>query len=194
MREFERWLEPQLADGADLSYLAGWANKLPGAIVRLAGILHVCGALSRGGAWQDPIDRPTVEAAVRIGRDYLLPHARAAFGLMGADTKAETARAVWHWIAAEAVRLSEYSEYSESAPPRFSRRAIHQGNRRRFKTVDELDPMLQMLVREGYLRPAGQVGAGPGRGKRSPDYEVNPLAVAAFRDATPRTHCTHCTH
>src|SRR5262249_31050591 len=28
LQAFERWLEPQLAEGEPLSYLAGWANKL----------------------------------------------------------------------------------------------------------------------------------------------------------------------
>src|SRR5262249_21351685 len=79
MRAFERWLEPQLAEGEDLSLLAGWANKLAGAVARIAGILHVTEAVGSGRSWHCPILVGTVRAAVRLGRDYLLPHAQAAF-------------------------------------------------------------------------------------------------------------------
>src|SRR5262249_27741798 len=37
LRGFQDWLEPQLADGEPLSFLAGWANKLAGAVARTAG-------------------------------------------------------------------------------------------------------------------------------------------------------------
>src|SRR5262249_17970536 len=41
LRDLETWLEPPLADGEELSHLAGWANKLAGACARVAGILHL---------------------------------------------------------------------------------------------------------------------------------------------------------
>jgi DNA (cytosine-5)-methyltransferase 1 len=79
LRDFEAWLEPQLADGAELARLAGWGNKLAGTAARIAGILHAAAAVAAGEQepWRHPVTRTTVEAAIRIGRDYLLPHAMA---------------------------------------------------------------------------------------------------------------------
>jgi hypothetical protein len=188
LREFEHWLEPQLAPGAELSYLSGWANKLAGAAARIAGVLHVAGRAPKPCGSRVEVE--TVRAAVRLARDYLLPHAQAAFAQMGADERLGKARKVW----ASLVRHSEYGEYSESAPPRFSRRDIHQWERRTFTAVEELDPILKLLMDWGYIRPWCDTSAQTGRGHKSPVFEVNPLALARSKNTDPRPHCTHCTH
>src|SRR5262249_42495263 len=139
LREFETWLEPQLAQGEELSHLAGWANKLPGAVARLAGILHMADEVGKGEG-QQVISVPTVQAAVRLGKNYLLPHAQAAFGLMGADPRVEVAHAVLTWLSIEYERRrNESRESGEHGGPTFSRRDIHQGRRKRFRTVDDVD-------------------------------------------------------
>jgi hypothetical protein len=189
MWAFEAWIEPLLATGGELYSLAGWANKLAGAVARIAAILHVAEAVGHGRSWDTPISGETALAAIRLGRDYLLPHAKIAFGIMGADERLEKAKAVWENLC----RVSEYGEYSESAPPTVSRRDIHQQNRRQFSSVKDLDPVLTLLVDWGYLRPVPGTG-DTGRGHASPKYLVNPLALATFRKGGPRTHCTHRTH
>jgi replicative DNA helicase len=177
LQEFEDWLEPQLAEGEELSHLAGWANKLAGAIARIAGVLHMAGAPD----WRRPVSRETVQAAVTIGRDYLLPHAQAAFGVMGADSRVEDARAVWLSVC----RKLEDVEDVESAPRRFSRRDLHQMNRRRFKAVEDLDPALRVLTDNNLIRLIPDSGEN-GRGRKGPEYEVNGAAVAALRNVAPR--------
>src|SRR5262249_48248047 len=107
----------------------------------------------------------------------------------GADSRQDDARQVW----ASICRHSEDTEYSESAPPLISRRDLHQWNRRRFPVAGDLDPVVELLIQYGYLRRGADAGE-PGRGHRSPTYHVNPLALAAARKGTPRTHCTHRTH
>jgi hypothetical protein len=171
-REFERWLEPLLAPGEELSLLAGWANKLAGAIARVAGVFHVAAAIGEGSDWLTPIDHRTVESAIALGRDYLLPHARAAFALMGADEKLEKARHVWESLS----KRNEYRECSENAPPRVTRRQIHQCNRRQFVSAKDLDPVLQVLIDRGYLAAIPASGEA-GRGHSSPAYFINPLAM-----------------
>jgi hypothetical protein len=189
MQDFERWLEPQMGEGEDLSLLAGWAQKLAGAAARISAILHVAAAVAEGRPWNAPISDKVVGTAVTLVRDYFLPHAQAAFALMGADAKAADARHVWATIGRE----SESAEHSETGGPLVSRRDIHQWNRRRFPNVEELDPILALLVDRYYLRPAGGSGQ-PGRGHASPRYEVNPLALAAFSEEGPCSHCTQRTH
>jgi hypothetical protein len=189
LRDFEGWLEPQLAEGEDLSLLAGWANKLAGACARIAGILHMADAVGAGGAWGHPISADIVRRAVRLCRDYLLPHAQAAFALMGADEKVERARRVWATVR----RWSENKECSENAPLSISRREIHQLNRRAFPSVEELDPIIGVLVDRYFLRLPPDPNGLPGRGHKSPSYLVNHLALA-IGEETPRTHCTQRTH
>jgi replicative DNA helicase len=187
MRAFEVWLEPQLGENESLSHLAGWANKLAGAIARIAGVLHM--ANSAGQQWRPAINIATVQAAIRIGKEYLLPHALAAFGLMGADSTTEDAKALW----ASIVRRSADGAHSASAPPRFSRRDALNWNRRRFKTADDLDPALKVLTDHHLIRHVPGTGS-PGRGQRSPEFDVNPTAFDAAKKSDLRAHCAQRTH
>jgi DNA polymerase-1 len=170
LQAFERWLEPRLAEGEELSFLAGWAAKLAGACARIAGIFHVVGA---GSGWRRPVEARTVEAAIRLGRDYLLPHALAAFHLMGADAKLGPARAVWESIRGKVAHIA-YVARGEA--PAVSRRDVFTWNRRRFGSVDKLDPVLAALENHYYLRNEGE--GKPGRGNKGPTWLVNPKALA----------------
>jgi hypothetical protein len=182
MRDFERWLEPQLADGEPLSYLAGWANKLAGAAARIAGILWVAQALETdktAGSWGAPIPPETVAAAIRLAREYLLPHAQAAFGLMGCDPLAQDARRVVQWLAGAA---GEYCESVKAGEGSVSKRDLHVGVFGGTRKVSEVDAVLDLLVRHLYLRPEPDPPGQPRRGRpASPRFQVNP-AVLRFSD------------
>src|SRR5262245_21311833 len=96
LREFEAWLEPQLAKYGPLGGIADWASKLAGEVARLAAILHVAEHVGADGSWQAPIEASTVENAIELGRFYLA-HAKAAFAEMGADPEIENAKHVLAW-------------------------------------------------------------------------------------------------
>jgi hypothetical protein len=171
LAEFERWLEPQLAAGAALADLAGWANKLAGAVGRVAGVLHLAAAVGRGEPAAVDVPAGPVDAAVRLAQSYLLPHARRAFALMGMDERTGDAQAVLRWLGREA-RLARLDPAEEVV---VSRRDIFQAFKSRFQTVDRLDPILALLERHGWLRPTGE--GRPGRGGfASPTYWVHPDA------------------
>lgn len=175
LQEFERWLEPQLAEGERLSSLAGWANKAAGAAVRLSGVLHLADYGWRGNDdWKRPVSADCARRAIRLVKEYLLPHAIGAFELMGADEMIEKAVRVLKSISKAIRKKCEGSEHSETAPSVVTRRDLHQWNRRLFKKVEAIDPIIQILVEHEYLRPVGGDSSGPGRGKASPTYEVNP--------------------
>jgi hypothetical protein len=177
----ESWLEPQLAEGERLSHLGGWANKLAGAVGRIAGFLHAAEAIGRGERPSLDVPAAVVAAAVQIGRDYLLPHAEAAFGLMGADERTEDAKRVLKWLSVNSVKSVEGVHV-------FSRREIHVGVFGGSRKVADLEPVLKLLADHNFVKTVKTVeesqNNGPGR-KPSERYAVNPLA---FIKCGPLSH------
>ncbi len=169
--EWETEIEAMLAEGGPMEGIRDWGGKLAGATLRIAAVLHCA---ERGAAGD--IQAGTVNAAVEIAR-YLIPHAEAVLETMEAreDTKDDDARYVLRWIKRQEIS-------------RFTRRMAHQGGRRRFHVVDDIDPALRELTARGYIRKVSQQAAGPGR-PPSPEYEVNP---AVIENETAR-NCTHNT-
>jgi Protein of unknown function (DUF3987) len=179
MADFEESLEPQLAEGEPLSFLGGWAGKLAGAAARIAGILHLAETAGCGLSWHSEVTVATAERAVQIARDYLLPHAIAAFGMMGraCSEAEEDAKALVRWLEC-------HPEVEE-----FSRRDLHQSlrNRRRFADPDRLDEPLHVLIEHRYIRLAtpAQTWKGPGR-PPSASFHVNPRWKRAAADPGPQ--------
>jgi hypothetical protein len=77
--------------------MTDWGGKIVGAVVRIAGLLHMTDLAGAGDAWKSPISEATVERAIVIGL-YLIPHAKAAFAEMGADENIEKAKVILRWI------------------------------------------------------------------------------------------------
>ena len=156
------WLEPQLADGQNLEVVKDWANKLAGAIARIAGILHMAKHVNHPEPWKIRINAETVGKAVTIGTSYLLEHAIGAFGQMGADPVVDDARYVLHRI-------------DRMGAEEFTRRDLFVSCRGRFKKVLDMDPALDLLERHMFIRPLIRE-AQHSRGRpASPSFEVNPL-------------------
>jgi hypothetical protein len=155
---FVRALEPRLGEAGDLHTVADWAAKLPGAVIRLAGLLHC--ARERSQPWARPIAAATMRDAVAIS-DYLLPHARAAFRTMGTDPAVAEAEYLLGHIRRRAVAT-------------LTKRDLFQWTRGHFDQVAELEPALAVLVAHNYLRPMPPPKRdGPGR-PASPGFAVNP--------------------
>jgi len=166
LNDFLRWIEAELRPGGMLADLAGWGNKLGGLFVRLCGVLHVAGTLFPGAPWRRmPISAATAQAALTLARDYAVPHARAAFALMGEDVKVGFAKKVLKWLKARNEPQAD-----------FSKRDCFNGCRGTFENVDELQPVLDLLERH-YLIRSNETArkVGPGRNP-STKYEVNPAA------------------
>jgi hypothetical protein len=184
--QFSAWLEPQLDEHGDLGGMADWAGKLAGAVARIAGLLHLADrACEPAPSWQGSVQAPTMERALAIGR-YLIPHARAAFALMGADPVVEHAKYVLAWLKRKGVEA-------------LTRRDLFEGTKGRFKRVEELVAPLDLLVNHGYLRELALTShSGPGR-KPSPSYGVNPRVHAHNShdshnpiSLTNSANCAHC--
>ena len=63
-------LEPRRRPEGDLGAMQGWASKLDGATVRIAGLIHLMAHVSDG--FGRPIGRATMESAICVAR-YLIP-------------------------------------------------------------------------------------------------------------------------
>jgi hypothetical protein len=149
LKLLEDWLEPQLAEGQPLFRLHGWANKLAGAVARLALITHMAAEVD--GRWKDPVARKVVEAAVDLGRNYYLPHAEAAFGLMGADERTKDAARVAAWL----VGLNCESVKVWKGVRCVSRADIHRQVFGGSRTAEEVGAVCRLLCEHGYIRVAG---------------------------------------
>ncbi len=159
---FAEWIETMLVTTGELGYMADWGGKLVGAIVRVAGLLHMARMTEKG---QDPfstaIDKVRLTRTLWIG-EYLMNHAQAAYGEMGADHRFDDAEYLWHWIAS--AKKSE-----------MPKQEIWQGTRRRFKKANVLDDALCLLCERGYLREREVERKSKWGRKPAPVYEVNPL-------------------
>ena len=94
---FDGWameIEPKLAE--DWKAIGGWANKLAGLTLRLAGQIHMAAHRS----WEIPISSGTMSAAIKIGR-YAVAHAIAAFGTCAADSETILAQRILAVIKAK---------------------------------------------------------------------------------------------
>jgi hypothetical protein len=159
--EHEKRLRPSGDLGGEM---AGWGNKLPGKVWRLAGLLHACRHPDDPSA--DQISGETMRNAIRLA-EYQATHAKEAFALMGTDPDLEDADVVWRWL--------------KSLPPgdrrrwRVTRREVQTARPTRFTRVDDADPALALLVEHGYLRRVeADRPHGPGR-PPSTSFDVNPL-------------------
>jgi replicative DNA helicase len=158
LTDYSAALEPRLGEKGDLRHMRDWAGKLPGAIARVASLIHLAGSVR--GAWGEEVPPAAVESAITVG-DYAIEHAKAVFSLMGADPQVELARRVLRWIADG--KLTEFSR----------RDAFYHLRGNQLPRVTDLDPALALLVAHGYLAP---VAASRGPGRPSQKFRVNPLA------------------
>jgi replicative DNA helicase len=158
--DIERAVEPRLAPGGAWAHVVDWGSKYTGAVVRIAGLIHLAEYLHDG--WGKPVGADTIERAAMIG-DYYAAHALAAFDDMGADQSTRNARHLLAWI-------------ERTATTAFTKRELFRAvQSSQLKTMADLDPPLGILEAHGYLRqldPPAPKRAG-GR-PPSPSYLVHP--------------------
>jgi len=125
--DYRDTLEPRLhPDSGDLAFMADWASKHAGRILRIAGLLH----LAAGHDPAHPVDFHTMASAIDIG-DWMLEHAVRVYGGWrasgGRDLTGPLAVLKWirrtgvvefthrepqqalkgqHWVSAEAIKDS----------------------------------------------------------------------------------------
>ncbi|MEL7564979.1 MAG: YfjI family protein [Dehalobacterium sp.] len=162
-RIFLKWLEPQLGFGGDLSDIADWAGKLAGQVARVAGLLHLAKKVNSEHEHRGcEVEAATINAAIKLAKNYLIPHAKIAFAEMGADPDLEAAKYILDWI-------------DRTKAESFTKRDLFNSIRgqTRFKNVKALDRPIDILKTHGYLKEKQLHRQGPGR-TPSALFNVNP--------------------
>lgn len=152
---FAHKVEAGMREGGTYAHITDWAGKFPGAVARMAALLHIARhTLNR--PWEHEISLEDMAAALRMA-DALSAHALAVFDLMGADPALDGARVVLRWIERE-------------GKPEFTFRDCHYAHKTRFKRAAELEPIIDVLIERHYIRPrVAKVAHRPSR-----ILEVNP--------------------
>lgn len=152
---FAHKVEAGMREGGTYAHLTDWAGKFPGAVARIAALLHIARhALIR--PWAHEISLEDMAAALRMA-DALSAHALAVFDLMGADPALDGARVILRWIERE-------------GKPEFTFRDCHYAHKTRFKRAAELEPIVDVLIERHYIRQrVAKVAHRPSR-----ILEVNP--------------------
>lgn len=137
-------------------YMADWAGKYIGSVLRIAGLLHA--AEFSNDCY---ISSNTMQRAIEIGR-YYLAHAAYAYTTMDGDPSITKALFAW-------------SKLIQFSPAEVKRSDLFQVCRGKyFKKVDELSSALELLESHGYIRTYSPPYNGHGR---PPDMRIvpNPL-------------------
>jgi hypothetical protein len=138
-----------------------WA-KLRGYCARLALIVHylrwACGEVKGD---QSDVDGDSVKRAARLVA-YFKGHARKVYAVMDADPKTT--------VAGRLLRRLERAKRR-----RFTRREAYRAMRGTVGKIDDIDAVLDLLEKHGYIRPLPDPGTHRGPGRRpSPAFEVHP--------------------
>ncbi|MFA7270894.1 MAG: DUF3987 domain-containing protein [Sterolibacterium sp.] len=151
--DFAEGVEQHQGEGGRFEAISDWTSKLPGHAARLAALFQI----AEHGLDTCEVGRAAVDRALDLCR-LLIPHAEAAFGMLGADDTDADALSVLRWI-----RAGERQDFTR----REAQRAMHG----RFTKVERLERALSVL-RDLYII-SGEKKAATG-GRASAFYLVNP--------------------
>lgn len=172
--EFFQEIEEGLTD--ELEEIEGWAGKLHGQTMRIAGVFHCCEHVEN--SYNVPVSGETMKNAIEMGR-YFLAHAKAAFAIMGLSDPPE-------------VKDAKYilKRIDESGLHEISKRDLFDlcKGRAGMEKVEGMEPGLNELIQRGYIRifkadtesqnSQNSQNSQKKRGRPSWIIEVNPIYEA----------------
>lgn len=149
--KFANETEEKQLPGADLATLKDWANKLAGAVLRIAGLLQI----ATFGVTEQIIKRDVLLKAISIGR-YLIEHTQVAFGTIYNHASPDDAEHILAWATERGKTSVTVTDLT---------RSIRSWNK------DRIMDALQMLVDHGYAK----VSTDPRTGKAIQGIDLRPL-------------------
>jgi hypothetical protein len=157
-------VEPTLADDGELDQIKSWGSKYVGAVVRIAGNLHLAEHGPDAGP-PTPVTAQTILAATRIGA-YFKACAVRAFAQMRVNPGVDDAAYLLRRIVSLGV------------PAVSQRDMLVACSRSRFRVKADMLPAVKLLVDHGYL-VLQQTSQRTGGRPSSPIYAIHPLATEA---------------
>ena len=152
--EFSRVVERDLREGGRFENITDWGGKLPGAAIRIAGLLHCVEHPFQ--AWSSQIVLETMQQALGLASIFA-SHALKVFDLMGADKSLEGGRKVWRWV--DRGRFQS-----------FKKRDCYNALKGSFPRVTNIEPCLDVLEERNYIASSKKKTGG----RPSVTYTVNP--------------------
>ena len=150
-------IEHHQGEGGKYESISDWTSKLPGAVARMAGLMEV----AEFGLQTNQVGLASMQRAIQLAR-LLIPHAQAAFGLLGTDATDNDATAIIKWVRA-GQRVT------------FTRREAQKAQEGRFRSVERLQKALARLEHQDVLRERKRPNKGA---PPTTYYEVNPKALS----------------
>ncbi|HYS42756.1 MAG TPA: DUF3987 domain-containing protein, partial [Geobacteraceae bacterium] len=139
-QQFGQYVENRQGPDGEFYSIQDFTSKLPGAALRIAGLLHVVEehlvsgtVIVEAGA---TINASTVERALDLC-DLLISHARAAFDSMGSGPEQNDAQVVLRWITATGKASFRQNEALKSL--------------RQFRSVERLEQALKILTSRNII-------------------------------------------
>lgn len=164
LEKYANDIEPKLKD--EYADIAGWAGKLVGNTLRIAALL------CRAGVYHTPeflgetqplvVSGKTMEDAIRLGR-YFLKHAMVVFDVVPESVMNRNANRIL-----DVIRKRKLRDFSRRDAMRYCQI---------FKTVAEIQPVLDYLEDYGYLARQPEKSYYGGR-PPLPKYVVNPWVLS----------------
>ncbi len=165
---FAEEIEPKLT--AEYAEIADWAGKLVGNTLRIAGLLCRAGMNLSHDFLDDPddltVDGNTMMNAIRLGR-YYLSSALAAYDVLPEKPTHVKACRILNMIHERGLK-----EFDRRMAMRFCRS---------FKTVAEIQPLLDFLEDYGYIFQQPAPAKVPTGRPPLPKYTVNPRLPEIYR-------------
>lgn len=162
---YSKWLEyakcNEMLMGEEmghLSHITDWAGKLPGAIARIAALLHVV-RYAHKHPWKYRISIQDMSSAVKIGH-ALSSHALAVFDLFQEDEAMHIGRSIYLWIKEQKLEIFSQRDCSRKF--------------RRYKKA-ELQVGLTLLEDAEIVRKWQKTQSV---GRPSDLYSVNPIVLS----------------
>lgn len=162
--DFAQAIENDQGEGGRYEAISDWTSKLPGAVARISALLELAETVRHA----EEVSQAATSRALVIGH-LLIPHAQAAFGLLGTDSTDNDAAAILKW-----ARANELDE--------FSRRQCQKAMEGRFRTLERLTKALLRLQHQEAVRhyTRREKGKTP-----SEMYRVNPKLLSSISTLSP---------
>ncbi|HPX31662.1 MAG TPA: YfjI family protein [Smithella sp.] len=157
-------IETELRPGGHLVELVDWGSKLPGAVARIAGLLHFANSstsadLADGFREADKINVDTIWSAIWIG-EYYMEHAKFVYNMMKTDSTLKVAHTILDYITRCKPLVFKGKDL-------FDHTNLH--------SMEKIQDGINILIKKNYIRLKSptvehrRIGRPP-----SPSYEINP--------------------